>query len=159
MASMIDELYDPDEGLFWALHDGKQVPEITPFNLYPLWTGRLPEEIADRLIEHLIDPEFFWTKFPLSTVAQKTPRYDPETMWRGPVWININYIFHEALRKAGRDHLAQQLRERTVELVSRNEGIHEYYNPETGAPPSTAAQSFSWSAALFVDLVLHPFRE
>lgn len=154
MESMVASLYDCEQGLFWALQNDKRIPEITPFNLYPLWTGRLPEEIEVRLIEHLVSPTRFWTNFPLATVAKDTPNYDPKIMWRGPAWININYIFHEALQRAGRETLAQQLNEHTIELISRNEGIFEYYNPETGVPPSTAAPSFGWSSALFVDLVL-----
>ncbi|MGA9531556.1 MAG: trehalase family glycosidase [Anaerolineales bacterium] len=157
--SMVASLYDPEQGVFWALHRGQRIPELTPFNLYPLWTARLPTDIEDRLIERLTDPAEFWANFPVSTVARSTASYDPETMWRGPVWININYIFHEALRRVGRGAIASQLRERTIELVSRNKGIFEYYNPETGVPPSSAAPGFGWSAALFIDLVLQSNEE
>jgi putative isomerase len=152
--SMIATLYDPERGIFWALHKGNCIPEITPFNLYPLWTGQLPADIEARMIENLTDPGCFWTHYPLATVAQSSASYDPETMWRGPVWININYIFHEALRRIGRESLAGDLRERTIELISRNKGIYEFYNPEDGSPPPSAAPSFGWSAALFIDLLL-----
>ncbi len=33
------------------------IPVVTPFNLYPLWTGQLPEHISQRLLEHLTNPE------------------------------------------------------------------------------------------------------
>jgi glycogen debranching enzyme len=150
---MLNALYDPQVGLFWALHDGQPIPERTPFNLLPLWTGRLEEEVQQTLVEQLHTPAF-WGAHPLATVARNSANYSPTTMWRGPVWINANYFFIEALRRIGRPELAGKLREQTIELIAQNEGIFEYYNPETGAPAPSAAPIFGWSAALFIDLIL-----
>jgi len=75
-------------------------------------------------------------------------------MWRGPVWININYIFIETLQRVGRRALAEELRSRTLDLVARNDGVYEFYDPERGTPPDQAAPMFGWSAALFIDLCL-----
>lgn len=152
--NMVRDLYDPQTGWFWALHDGQRIPERTPFNLLPLWTGRLNEDMQRAIIEHLVDEESFWGAYPLATVARDASSYSPETMWRGPIWININYFFVEALRRVGRSELADKLRKQTIELVAGNDGIFEYYNPETGKPAVTAAPIFGWSAALFIDLLL-----
>lgn len=152
--SMVETLYDPQHGLFWAQHDGQRIPERTPFNLLPLWTGRLEAQVQESLIERLLDPGAFWEKHPLVTVARASPSYSPTTMWRGPIWINLNYFFIEALLRIGRTDLAQELRRGTIELVAQNEGIFEYYNPETGKPAPSAAPIFGWSAALFIDLIL-----
>jgi glycogen debranching enzyme len=78
----------------------------------------------------------------------------PEQMWRGPVWININYFFIEALFSCGQKKLAEELRDHTLSLVTKNEGIYEYYNPETGTVPPGSAPMFGWSAALYIDLVI-----
>ncbi|TFH36985.1 MAG: hypothetical protein E4G99_03625 [Anaerolineales bacterium] len=153
-ANMLQSLYDPDRGRFHALHNGKPIAEVTPFNLYPLWTGRMSPEIEARLVENLTDPQLFWSPYPLRTVARSTASYSPTTMWRGPVWININYIFIEALQRVGRTELAGQLRQQTLDLVDRNLGIYEFYHPEQGVPPDKAAPMFGWSAALFIDLCL-----
>ncbi len=75
-------------------------------------------------------------------------------MSRGPVWINVNYFFIEALRRVKRLDLAYKLAEETVELILGHADIYEYYNPDTGAPPPKAAPIFGWSAALFIDLAL-----
>lgn len=152
--SMVDVLYDPQRGLFQALHDGQAIPERTPFNLLPLWTGRLESQMQEMLVEHLLDPGAFWGAYPLTTVARDSASFSPTTMWRGPVWINVNYFFIEALRRAGQVDLARELRRKTIELVAQNEGIFEYYNPETGKPAPSAAPIFGWSAALFLDLIL-----
>jgi glycogen debranching enzyme len=82
------------------------------------------------------------------------PLWKNTYMWRGPVWININYIFIETLQRVGRRALAEELRSRTLDLVARNDGVYEFYDPERGTPPDQAAPMFGWSAALFIDLCL-----
>ena len=57
---MVEDFWDEEAGVFRALVDEEPIPVITPFNLYPLWTGQLPEQIRDRLLEHLRDPDMFW---------------------------------------------------------------------------------------------------
>jgi hypothetical protein len=32
---MIEDMWDEERGLFWALHDEKPIPVVTPFSLYP----------------------------------------------------------------------------------------------------------------------------
>lgn len=156
---MIEDFWDEEAGLFRAMHDNQPIPVVTPFNLYPLWTGQLPDAIRDRLIAHLTDPQAFWGQVAIPTVARNDPHYDPATMWRGPVWVNINYIFIEALRQIGQDALAADLRERTLELIMGQPSIYEYYNAETGVPPVTAADVFGWTAAVFIDLAIQASRE
>jgi glycogen debranching enzyme len=156
---MVEDMWDDRAGLFWALHDEKPVPVVTPFNLYPLWTGQLQENIRRRLIEHLTNPQEFWGDCVIPTVARHDPHYDPEKMWRGPVWANINYFFVEALRQVGEDELARQLREKTLEMIMSHPSIYEFYNSETGEPPVKAANIFGWTAAVFIDLAIQASME
>jgi glycogen debranching enzyme len=156
---MIQDFWDEGAGLFWATHYDERIPVVTPFNLYPLWTGQLPEHIRDRLIAHLTNPDEFWGKYAIPTVARNDPHYNPDRMWCGPVWANINYFFIEALRQVGQGDLACALREKTLELVMAHPSIHEYYNAETGEPPATASDTFGWTAAVFIDLAIQSSRE
>ncbi|HEU4323687.1 MAG TPA: trehalase family glycosidase [Roseiflexaceae bacterium] len=155
---MIEHFYDPLAGLFWSQKDHQPIRVLTPFSLYPLWTGQLPAPITERLLAHLRDPREFWTTHPLPTVGVNDPKYNPEQMWRGPVWININYIFVEALQRIARRDLAQDLAERTMRLVMGQNDIYEYYHPDTGEPPPKAAPMFGWSAACFIDLAIRMSR-
>jgi putative isomerase len=156
---MIDHLWDEKSGLFQATHEEKPIPVITPFNLYPLWTGQLPSGITKRLLAHLLDPASFWGRFGLPTVAFSDPAYNPQKMWRGPAWANINYFFVETLQRIGEYHLAAELRDRTLSLIAGQPGIWEYYNSQTGEPPASAAPAFGWSAAVFIDLALQASSE
>jgi glycogen debranching enzyme len=151
---MIEDFWDEEAGIFRAYHDNKPLPVITPFNLYPLWTGQLPDHIRNRLIDHLKNPEEFWGKYAVPTVARNDPKYDPETMWRGPIWANVNYFFIEALKQINEDELANELRDKTLQLIMEHPSIYEFYNAESGVPPEKAANIFGWTAAVFIDLAL-----
>jgi glycogen debranching enzyme len=156
---MIEDFWDEQAGLFRALHNEQPISVVTPFNLYPLWTGQLPDQMRERIIAHLTNPEKFWGKYAIPTVARDDPHYDPQTMWRGPVWININYFFIEALRQVGEHDLARALQEKTLDLVMRHPSIYEYYHSETGEAPATAADTFGWTAAAFIDLAIQASQE
>ncbi len=156
---MIEGFWDEEAGLFWALHDEEAIPVVTPFNLYPLWTGQLPDRIRERIMGHLTDPDQFWGEYALPTVSRSDPHYDPEKMWRGPVWANINYFFVEALHQVGEHELARELRDKTLELITSHDSIYEYYSSQTGEPPATAADIFGWTAAVFIDLAIQASQE
>lgn len=155
---IIVHFWDADAGVFWATRDHKPIRVLTPFNLYPLLTGRMPRAITDRLVAHLTNPAEFWTPYPIPTVARNDPKCDPNQMWRGPTWVNINYLFVEGLARCGYPELARELRAKTLALMMRHNDIYEYYNPDTGDPPPHAASVFGWSSAVFVDLAIDASR-
>jgi putative isomerase len=103
---MIQHFWDENAGVFQATFEHQPIPVLTPFNLYPLWTGQLPDDIRNRLIDHLTAENEFWGSYSIPSVAYNDQHYDPETMWRGPVWVNINYFFIEALNQIGEHALA-----------------------------------------------------
>jgi putative isomerase len=155
---MIDYFWDERAGVFWAKRNGQPIYTLTPFNLYPLLTGRLERAMNERLVAHLLSPQEFWLRFPIPSVAKIDAKYNPNQMWRGPTWVNINYLFIEGLVRSGYPQLADTLRDRTLGLLMGQQDIYEYYNPESGDPPASAARLFGWSAAIFVDLAIEASR-
>lgn len=158
-ARMVREAWDERAGLFWARKKGRKIEVRTPFNLFPLITGRLPEEINERLVAHLTDEREFWPRYPVPTVAMDDPKYDPNQMWRGPTWVNVNYLLIEGLFRSGYEELARELRRRTLELICGQNDVCEYYHPELGIRPPKAASVFGWSSAVFIDLAIQATRE
>ncbi|HXT38338.1 MAG TPA: glycogen debranching protein [Chloroflexota bacterium] len=150
--------WDHEAGMFWATRHGRRIPVRTPFNLLPLITGRLPAGIADRMVVVLTDGRRFWPRFPVPTVALDDPAYSPTTMWRGPVWLNINYLLITALNRGGYQDVARSLQQRTLELAMGQDDLIEYYNSETGGRPPRAASTFSWSAAVCIELAIAESR-
>jgi putative isomerase len=160
-ARMLRWMWDEEAGLFWAKRpvQDARVNVRTPFNLYPLITGRLPEHVTRRLVAHLTDETEFWSRYPLPTVALNDPKFDPLTMWRGPTWVNVNYLMIEGLQRTGYVDLARELRRRTLDLLGAHDDIYEYYHPQTGEVPPKAASIFGWSAAVYIDLAIQAMRD
>lgn len=156
--SMLSNMWDETRGCFMASHNGETIPVMTPFSLLPMWTGRLPESVNQRLLRHLTDPAQFWTEWPLPTVAINDPAFDPMQMWRGPAWVNINYLFVDALARINRHDLSRQLRRKTLDLLMQHRDIYEYYNPLDATRPPKAAPIFGWSCAVFIDLAIQETR-
>ena len=156
---LIEIRWDDKAGLFWAVRQGQRVPVLTPLSLFPLLTGQMPGPISERLVEHLVNPNEFWSKFPVPSVALNDPKFNPRQMWRGPTWANLNYLLIEGLFKSGYPDLARQLRHLTLDLLTRNNDFYEYYDPNIGDNPPKAAPIYGWSAALFIDLAIQATRE
>lgn len=152
--AMQEHLWDETAGYFLATHLGSPVRVLTPFNLLPLWVARYPEAMTSRLLAHLQNPAEFWSPFPLPTVALNDPKFDAKQMWRGPTWVNINYLFIEALNRQGHHDLARDLRRKTLDLIMQHRDIYEYYDPLTAERPPKAAPIFGWTSAVFIDLAV-----
>ena len=156
---LVERAWDEESGFFWARSNGSRVNVRTPFSLFPLITGQMPPEVAERLVAHLTDERQFWTRYPVPTVAMDDPKYTPGKMWRGPTWVNVNYLLIEGLQRSGYQDLARELRRRTLDLISSRDDIYEYYDPVTGENPPAAASMFGWSSAVFIDLAIQAARE
>ncbi len=159
LKAMINELWDDEAGLFWAFHNGESIKIKSIINLLPIWTGRLPEEMNQRLLDHMKNDSEFGGDHIVPVVARDDFEFSPDKMWRGPVWANMNYFMIEALRKIGQNDFARILREKTLALITKNEGIYEYYNAVTGSPGHHAVPMFSWTAAVFIDLAIQAVKE
>lgn len=155
---MIEFSWDSQAGLFWPRHASQPVRISTPFSLFPLITGQLPRTYSDALVAHLTDSNEFWPQYPVPTVALNDPLYNPQQMWRGPTWANINYLLILGLERSGYAQTARDLRHKTLAMLLNQENIYEYYHPETGQPPPKAAPIFGWSAAVLIELAIEESR-
>lgn len=153
----LDELcWDDEDGLYYDVN-GKENSKIrvnTFTSLMPILLEDLEETKFDRLLNHILDPEEYWAKYPVASVAMSDPTFRPDTVggnlvWRGPTWMSSNWYLARGLKRHGRSDLATHIARRSFELV-RMSGVREYYNPHNGI--GHGAVDFSWSTIL-IDLV------
>ena len=92
-----------------------------------------------------INQKYFFT-----TIKPDHNSFEEKRYWRGPIWININWIIYKSLINKNKN-FAEKIKRQTINLINNN-NFHEYYSPKTGSP--FGANNFSWSAALYLDLML-----
>jgi hypothetical protein len=145
-------LWDQDTAYFYCLdyRTGELIPTPTVATFLPLYAGKVPPAQAQALIAHLHNPATFGTPYPLPTTPLNSLYFKPHCYWQGPVWININWLVIDGLRRGGYPAEAGALARKTISLVSSH-GMHEYFSPVSGKP--AGAPNFSWTAALTMDLV------
>jgi glycogen debranching enzyme len=146
-----------DEGSVYGSLDEAEATE-TVDDLFPLYAGVPDAYQARRLFdEALWSPERFGPSreapWAVTSVSKSSPAFDPVRYWRGPVWINVNWFLVRGLERLGMHSEAEALRALTLQLVDRF-GFSEYYHPASGRP--LGSDSFSWSAALTLDLLRRP---
>ena len=137
--SLVDHLWDEGLGRFVfvdALTGDAHAPNVISAYL-PLLVD-LPDAVEARLRAGL-DRDFS-TVWPLPTTSPEDPAFDPVGYWRGPTWVNVNWLLDGPL--SGR------LRGPTIDLIERR-GFREYFDPLTG--DGLGADDFGWTAALALD--------
>jgi hypothetical protein len=148
-SSMLDKMLDRANGGFMSLigADERRVQPLTVGALVPLVMPNIPQDIVDEIVDrHILRRDKFWLRYPIPSVAATESAFDPredKLIWRGPTWINTNWLVWRGMRAHGHSENAEHLAARTVELVAK-QGLHEYYNPLSGQ--GMGARSFGWSA-------------
>jgi hypothetical protein len=150
-----EKLWDEQHGIYldFDLASGRLLQVYVTPNFVPLYSGIPGEERARRMVESLQN-----TGFGLSDEnVMPVPSYDrygfaflPTQYWRGPIWVNINWFLMRGLKRYGYEEQAERLGETIISLC-RDQGFYEYYDPTTGF--GHGSDLFSWTAALFLDVV------
>lgn len=93
----------------------------------------LPSVEVQETARHALRPGApLWPRYGLATTGTDDPGFDPNQLWRGPIWIGTNYLVAEACAALGLAGVAEDISVMTQELVARNSGFWECHNPLTG---------------------------
>ena len=154
--AILDQLWDPPGQRFGTrdVRAGRRTPEDTILAFMPLLDPELPSPMVTAIVELLGSPCFHPAEvaehFLVPTYDMCAPRFDPRRYWRGPVWINTDWLLWLGLRQHGANALAAELRADILGLVRRS-GFREYFHPFGGE--GYGASGFAWSAALLIDVI------
>ena len=154
-----DKFWDEASGFYYAfdLRLNKRIPIKVSSGFMPLFAGISSATQAASLLKHLTNTFMeneSW--FLCASCAYDEPSFNPLKYWRGPVWINVNWMIYHGLAHYGYTEMAARIKKDSMELVEKH-GCYEYFDPrplgEAQEKRGIGADLFSWSAALYLDFV------
>lgn len=162
--------YDIDNG---CLH---KVESVASF--LPLFAGICEKEQAMTLVNELKNPETFYCEFPIPSISKRDKTFGTD-MWRGPVWINYNYMLSLGLYENGYLEEAREIRTKTAavlnEWYTKKGTIFEFYDSENKKAPNElnrkgavynpydftvryqSIRDYGWSNTLTADILMNKF--
>lgn len=152
-AEMDDHMWDEEAGLYGNVDvvEGRRAAVPVSSAFAPLFAGVPEPDRARQLVETMVGQAVEWAVgLVVPSYGVGRPGFSPRRYWRGPVWLNVNWLIYRGLQRYGFSDLAAQVRQGILGLVRRS-GFREHYDPLTGK--GGGADDFAWSAALTIELV------
>ena len=153
-----EKLFDESLGgyIHYDLRNDRPIPMLSSSSFAPLFANIPDKGHAATLVKTLMQrfggDEFF-------LCASFDPYHDgfnPKKYWRGPVWINLNWIIYRGLLNYGFNDQAKRIKKDTIKLLQTH-GFNEYFDPRKAEHNAShgayGGSNFSWSAALLIDML------
>lgn len=161
--AITEHLYDEQDGFFYNydLKADEVIRNRISGGFVALYGAKVDDRHLNSALNALVSDDFLgedlsaWT---IPSVSRNDPDYTNTTYWKGPAWLNINYLVRDGLIRNGHKNdkamkVADYLRDRSLELM-RVSPFYEYFHPIEGS--GHGGHQFSWSAALTIDWVRSP---
>ena len=145
-AAMLKHTWFAKDGMFYNVRrdTGKPVKRISYSSFVPLIDDILPEKDAREMIRrYMLNKDVMLAPYGVRSLSRQDPDYNnaaiivPYSNWRGPIWINANYMNYIALKRYGFDKEAAELSgilgRMLLADINKWGSMHEDYNAETGA--------------------------
>jgi len=165
------KIKDAVNNLLWSEKDGIYYDRVVGGDLsgvkalscfFPMLSGIPDERRAKRLVEHLTNPDEFYTAVPFPADARCEPTYGTD-MWRGGVWLCYNYLVVYSLWKYGYAGLADEIAERTIETVMKYYYAHgcmfEFFDSSGEAAPLYLDRKGKCNPPYDIRLKYYPIRD
>ena len=146
------KLYDKKREAFFSkdIKNNKKIfiPSIT--NYFVLFADLNNDKINQKLIKNL-KKHNSKEKYFFSSIKPNHKSFEEKRYWRGPVWINCNWFIYKGLKNKDKI-FSDKIKKKTIQILEKK-GFFEYFSCKSGEP--MGANNFSWSAALYLDLMLN----
>ena len=122
---------------------GAWISSISWSSFVPLVDGLPSAADAKRMIRrHLLNPDEMLSPWGIRSLSKADPAYNnqaiinPYSNWRGPIWVNVNFLEWIAMRRYGFRRESKELAIGLATILHRDIGqwgsMHEDYSAENG---------------------------
>lgn len=173
---MNERLWSEASGLYvdYDVLNHRRTDILSSAGFLPLLCGAASPEQAARMAHHLTDPETFGTPLRVPSIARNNTAAYRKDMWRGPVWVNINYLIALGLERYGYRDLARNIVQETLreeekwllecgtffEFYDDRKEVHPRQLERKGVSPDGKYHPFhqvfhdyGWSATLYLEMI------
>ena len=154
---MNEKLFREEIGAYthYDLRNDRPLAYLSSSSFTPLFAG-VPDQEQARKMTEVLQARFGGAeRFLCASFDPGHDKFNPKKYWRGPVWINVNWLLYHGLKRYEYKELADQLKSDSLKLIEEF-GFYEYFDPRKDNGESTngyGGGNFSWSAALTLDLL------
>ena len=172
---MNERLWSPELEIYvdYDVVSGRRCNVASSAGFLPLSSGAATPEQAAKLVAQLSDPDRFGTPFGVPSISRRSEASYQKDMWRGPVWININYLIGQGLRRYGYRAEADALWNATLreeeKFYLKYGTFFEFYDDRRECDPPQLLRKqkldpddspyhqvffdYGWSATLYCDML------
>ncbi len=113
-------LYDDIDGIYYDYNVKKSCfhKVLSVVSFLPLMAFIPDTKQVESLINHLNNDKEFNTPLPIPTISLSDKLFGTD-MWRGPVWINFNYMIIEGIYFNGYKDLAKDIKLKTIYSMNK----------------------------------------
>ena len=158
ISSFNSKLYDKELGAYvhYDLRNEKPLRFVSSSSFSPLFAGIPTKEQAKTLVDTMMNKFGADDMYLCASFDPESERFNPKKYWRGPVWINLNWMLYFGLLDYGYLEIAERVKSDSIELIEKA-GFYEYFDARKSVYETEkggyGGGNFSWSAALLIDLI------
>lgn len=151
-----EKLYNEKLGgyVHYDLRQDKQIEFLTSSSFAPFFANIPSQERAEQMLQTLLKNFGSDTRYLCASFDPNSERFNPKKYWRGPIWVNLNWLLCRGLEAYGFTEVATRVKHDTIALIERY-GYYEYFDSrkDNEGEKGYGGKNFSWSAALTIDLI------
>jgi len=127
-------LWNDENNFFfdYDLETKTQQPIYTSSSFWTLFGGCCLKGQLSKFIDHLVNPNEFWTDLPIPSISINSPFFNND-LSSGAAWISQNYWLIIGLRRYNLEDLAAQLSRKILNFITKSylkyRKFYEFYNP------------------------------
>ena len=142
--------------IHYDLRNEKPLRYLSSSSFSPLFANIPNKDKAESIVKVMMEKFGGEHQYLCASFDPTSERFNPKKYWRGPVWVNLNWMLYYGLKQYGFEDIAERTKQDTVAIIENN-GFYEYFDSRkemhTNKNAGYGGNNFSWTAALLLDLL------